>query len=189
MDHNICARYKNVMLRPLVHEDIENLRVWRNDRQATRFLRQIGHITPEMQEKWFESYLRKQTELTFAIVETDMLYRIVGSVSLYDIADKQAEFGRIQVGDPNAHGRGIGKAATILTLAVAFERLKLERVYASVHRDNLAAYSSYMKVGFKVIGNRESEVGGVEDLIEIDRKTLYGVNDDVQSIVYSEYKG
>ena len=46
-----------------------------------------------------------------------------------------------------------------------------------------------MKVGFKVIGNRESEVGGVEDLIEIDRKTLYGVNDDVQSIVYSEYKG
>ena len=148
MNHNYYARYKNIFLRPLKHEDIENLRVWRNDPEATRFLRQVGHITPDMQEKWFQSYLNNPNEITFAIVETEELNRIVGSVSLYDISDGKAEFGKIQIGDIQAHGKGIGRVATVMILALGFEKVGLKKITACVHQENIPAHSIYMEVGF-----------------------------------------
>ena len=46
------AEYQNVIIRPLEKQDIEQLRIWRNDTKQIRFLRNIGYITREMQEKW-----------------------------------------------------------------------------------------------------------------------------------------
>lgn len=176
MNHNFYARYKNVLLRPLSHDDIESLRVWRNDMQATRFLRQIGYITPEMQEKWYQSYLNNPNEFTFAIVETAELNRIVGSVSIYDISGRQAEFGRIQIGDKAAHGKGIGRISMVMALAVGFDKLGLQKITGCVHQKNIAAHSNDMKIGFKITGKQDSAVGGYEDIIEIDRETLFAVN-------------
>ena len=56
MKHHYSAVYGEVTIRPLERKDIENLRIWRNDASQTRFLRNIGHITREMQEKWYEGY-------------------------------------------------------------------------------------------------------------------------------------
>ena len=67
VNHQYHASYENIMLRPLERKDIENLRVWRNDATQTRFLRKIDHITPEMQEKWYESYLKDNDTIAFAI--------------------------------------------------------------------------------------------------------------------------
>lgn len=108
MNHQYHASYENIMLRPLERKDIENLRVWRNDATQTRFLRKIDHITPEMQEKWYESYLKDNDTIAFAIEETEHLHRMVGSLSLYDFREEQAEIGRLQVGDMEARGHGIG---------------------------------------------------------------------------------
>ena len=99
MNHQYHASYENIMLRPLERKDIENLRVWRNDATQTRFLRKIDHITPEMQEKWYESYLKDNDTIAFAIEETEHLHRMVGSLSLYDfhiLAPREiASFARI----------------------------------------------------------------------------------------------
>ena len=82
--------------------DIENLRVWRNDKSKTQFLKPIGEITPEMQLEWFKKYLDNQDEITFAIEETKDLNRMVGSVTLYNFHGKVAEVGKIQIGDREA---------------------------------------------------------------------------------------
>lgn len=182
MDHSYYAKYKNILLRPLCHDDIESLRIWRNDMNATRFLRQIGYITPDRQEEWFQSYLQNKNEITFAIVETEELNRIVGSVSIYDICSTQAEFGKIQIGDDEAHGKGIGRMSTVMVLAIGFKKLGLKKIVACVHRDNIAAHSVYMKVGFKIVGSKKSAVGGIEDIIEIDRDTLFKINDYADKI-------
>lgn len=188
MNHNYCAKYKNILLRPLRRDDIENLRIWRNDTQATRFLRQIGYITPEMQEKWFQSYLNNQTEITFAIVETAELNRIVGSVSIYDINGKQAEFGKIQIGDKDAHGKGIGRVAMVIALAIGFDKLGLQIIKGCVHQENIAAHSNDMKIGFKIKDTQASAIGGFEDIIEIDRETLFAVNSYAKDIELGELK-
>ena len=42
-------------LKRLTKEDIELLRNWRNSESVNRFMEYREYITPEMQEKWFES--------------------------------------------------------------------------------------------------------------------------------------
>ncbi len=186
MNHNYTAKYKNIVLRPLMHDDIEHLRVWRNDRHATRFLRQIGHITPEMQEKWFETYLGNNKEITFAIVETERIGGIVGSISIYDIEGDTAEFGKLQIGEQRAHGMKIGSIATAMALAVAFDKIGITRIVGCVHRENIAAHKSYMRIGFKITGEQPAAVGGMEDLIEIDKETLLRVNDYAKDFILED---
>ncbi len=188
MLHNFYAKYQNVLLRPLKHEDIEQLRIWRNNTYQTRFLRPIGFIDPDMQEKWFKNYLNNNNDIIFAIEETENLKRLVGSVSIYNIFNCQAEFGRIQIGDDQAHGRGIGKLATAISVAFGFQKLNLKKITACVHQDNIAAYNIYMKVGFIITGRQFSEVGGEEFLIEIDREKLLNNNKYINDIEFGEYR-
>ena len=170
MKHHYSAVYGEVTIRPLERKDIENLRIWRNDASQTRFLRNIGHITREMQEKWYEGYLQDTDSIVFAIEETKRLKRMVGSLALYNFENGQAEIGRLQVGDLEARGHGIGGKSFVLAMAVGFKKLGLKRIYASVNRENLAAYKSYTKIGFQVCGSHASPVDGIEDEIEIEEK-------------------
>ena len=182
MKHSYSARYQNIELRPLEKGDIENLRKWRNDTASTKFLRRIGYITSEMQEKWFENYLKDPDIFTFAIVENEKLKRMVGSVSIYNFRGNKAEIGKIQVGDHEAHGLGIGRKAMVMAMKIGFELTSISAFDAHVHKDNIPAYKSYMDIGFKVVGLEPSEIGGFEDVIEMDYQTLNKVNQYVKDI-------
>ena len=148
MEHNYSTKYKNIVLRPLEKRDIEKLRIWRNDKKNTKFLRQIPYITEESQNKWFENYLENEDEICFAIEECQELNRLVGSLSLYNFNGNVAEFGKILIGDIEAHGRKIGYNATKTVLKIAFDVLKLKKVILEVYEDNLAAKKIYEKAGF-----------------------------------------
>ena len=130
MEHRNSAAYGEVAIRPLEKKDIENLRIWRNDTSQTRFLRNIGHITRDMQEKWYEGYLRDMDSMVFAIEETQRLKRMGGSLALYNFENGEAEIGRLQIGDLEARGHGIGGKSFILGMAVGFKKLGLKRIYA-----------------------------------------------------------
>lgn len=120
-----------------------------------------------MQSAWFEKYLKNQDEITFAIVETGKLNRIIGSLALYDFTEDSAEIGKIQIGDPEAHGCGYGSMSIALALGIAFSELGRKRVTASVNQSNIPSYKSFLKVGFTVIGEHPSVVGGTEDILQI----------------------
>lgn len=169
MIHNYSAKLDNITIRPLEEKDIELLRIWRNDQDNSKFLRNIGYITEEMQKQWYESYLKNESDIVFAIEETKELNRVVGSLSLYDINKDEStcEIGKIQIGDPAAHGKGIGRKTLVMAMKVAFQKLGIEKIVASVHPDNIQAYKNDMKIGFRVVGETPSVVGGVEHLLEM----------------------
>lgn len=171
MNHDITVTEKNVRLRPLAQNDIELLRVWRNDKDNSHFLKPIPYITTEMQQAWFKEYLTDIGTYTWAIDEIIELDRCVGSVSLYSfhkdfskLSDNEydlsimneraktknsaCEFGRLMIGDPEARGRGIGLLATRLCIDIAFNMLDVETVYLSVDRENIPAYKIYSEAGF-----------------------------------------
>lgn len=150
MNHNYQIEYKNVYLRPLQGEDIENLRNWRNNPINTMYLRRIPYITQEMQTEWFEKYLKNDDEMCFAIVEKRDLNRLVGSLSLYNFGDEECLFGKILIGDKQAHGRKIGLNATIAATKIAFETLGLKKVYLYVYIDNKKAINVYQNAGFTI---------------------------------------
>ena len=152
------VKYENTLLRPIEEKDLELLRTWRN-KTKTHFLRQMDYITPEMQRAWFEKNNKDESCHMYAIEEIRDLNRLVGSVALYNIQGDICEFGRILIGDNEAHGRGIGYLATTLILYLGFEKLGLNKITADVHADNIAARKCYTKAGFETVGRRIDEKG------------------------------
>lgn len=176
MKHEFTASYENVTLRPLQVEDIEKLRIWRNNPNNTKYIRQIGVITPEMQNNWFQEYLEDDDIYTFAICETKELNRMVGSVALYNFRGKTAEYGKIMVGDEEAHGRGIGRKAIMLCLHIGFAQLALENIDAVVHEENAAAIKIDKQAGFTIVGKHPYSLGGNELEILAQRESFYQIN-------------
>lgn len=183
MRHQYSAVYDNVRLRPLEERDIENLRNWRNNEEKTKYLRKIPYITSEMQRKWYMDYLENEDEITFAIDEISELNRMVGSVSLYNFQDDVVEIGKIQIGDEDAGGRGIGRKSLVMAMTIAFKLLGINKVVGSVHQENIAAHKNDMKIGFQIVGKHEAPMGGVEDEIEINAKRLAEVNGYMKEII------
>lgn len=175
MNHNYTVNYQNVTLLPLTKEHIELLRKWRNDSKNSRFLRSIPFITPEMQENWYETYLANEDELCLVIYENQVLKRVVGSLSLYEFHDKQAEFGKILIGDEEAHGKSVGYHAILAVLKIAFEELKLEKVVLRVYDENIAAKRIYEKAGFKKVGSGITN-HMIEDYMELQRNQFVETN-------------
>ncbi len=84
--------------------------------------------------------------------------RHVGTVVL-DQIDRRIGKARlhIYVGDPDARGRGVGRRAVALALALAFGRLRLHKVWLTVHAKNRAAIRAYRAVGFAIEGVHRAE--------------------------------
>ena len=176
MKHDFEVYYKNLKLRQIKYDDIELLRIWRNDKIATRFLRPIGEITQQMQESWYNSYLNNKNELALVIEECKEINSVIGSISLYDFNGSEAEFGKFMIGNARAHGKGYGRQSLVMALKLGFETLNINRILAEVHTDNIAAYSNYIRVGCRVIGTVPSCVGGLEYKLEIDRQAVKTAN-------------
>lgn len=177
MDHNYTGQYKNVTLLPLSEEHIESLRNWRNNSENTKFLRSIPFITPEMQENWYNSYLLNEDELCFVIYENQALNRVVGSLSLYNFQGKQAEFGKILIGDMEAHGKSVGYHAILAVLKIAFDEMMLETVVLRVYDENIAAKHIYEKAGFQKVDSKSIN-NRIEDYMELQRNCFVDINND-----------
>lgn len=180
------AVYKNVRIRPLEHEDIEKLRVWRNDKEKTKFLRDIGIITPQMQNRWFENYLKRSDEVIFAIEEIRELNRVVGSLSLYDFIDDIAEIGKIQIGDTQANGKGIGRVSLVMAMLIGFQKLGLNKIIASVNPENVSAYKNDIKIGFEICGQHDF-MNGIEYELFMNYEKLSKTNEYLSEIKVMEY--
>jgi len=176
MQHSFKATFENVSIKPLDRNEIDNLRLWRNDPENTAYLRKIPYINREMQEKWFSSYLKNDDELMFSIYETVTLNRMVGSLSLYDFEDHTCFFGKILVGDKEAHGKKIGKKATICGLDVAFRLLKMNKVYLYVFKENIPAVKAYEGAGFTVVDIHNGFNGIVEYTMVMDKGKWEGTS-------------
>lgn len=171
MDHTYESLYKNVYICPLKRENIGKLRNWRNDASNTKYLRQIPYITEQMQSEWFEAYLSNKNEIIFEIHEKSDLNRMVGSLSLYNFKDDSVEFGKILIGDKEAHGKKIGQNALIASLIVAFKTLKVSMVHLDVFSDNIPARRIYERVGFSAMDEHVND--GMNELyMEISKKNF-----------------
>ena len=188
MNHKFEARYSDTYLRPLKKDDIENLRMWRNDKESSHYLRKLGYITPEMQLRWYESYIKDSSEIIFAIVETSDLHRMVGSLAIYEINNEAhtAEIGKIQIGDKEAHGRGIGRKALVMAMKAGFQKLGIKKFVGAVHQENIPARTNDKKIGFRFVGEQTFAAGGKEDLLEAVEEDISKANSYYPDITLSE---
>lgn len=135
-----------IKLVPQTAEHTDAVLRWRRDPEILGQLCSERAPTREEHERWLKGLGDSRRE--FVIVDTES-GALLGTAGLSDISVQHgcAELG-ILVGEKSAWGRGIGKAATHALLVVAFDELKLHRVYLRVFPENLRAQRLYESVGF-----------------------------------------
>jgi RimJ/RimL family protein N-acetyltransferase len=147
---------ERLLLRPLTYEDLPLTLSWRNQDSIRRWFFDSGLISMEQHRAWFESYLEKEDDFVFVILEKGPSPRLIGQIALYHI-DWQAmaaEFGRLMIGDICAQGKGYAKEATCVLIEHAVSQLHLREVYLEVYEHNLAAVAVYCSCGFVEAGRR-----------------------------------
>ena len=124
---------------------------WRNQDHIRKWFFYSKVITPEQHQNWFEGYQERDDDFVFIIEEIRAGFRPVGQIALYHIdwAALRAEYGRIMIGEADAAGRGLARAASLAVLEIARQQLGLREIYLEVYADNTRAISLYETVGFK----------------------------------------
>ena len=132
-------------LRMLAEADLATTMAWRNHPESRGWFHSTDEISAEQHAEWFRRYLGRDDDYVFVL---EIAGARVAQVSLYDIRDGAAEFGRLLV-DPAARGRGVSHRAVALCLRFASDALGLRELHLEVKRDNARAIRAYEAAGFR----------------------------------------
>lgn len=138
-------------LRKLELKDAKLMLEWMKDERVNKFFRfDPDDITFETVTEFIRSSLDNTSNLHFAIAADNDEY--MGTVSLKGISlsDGHAEYA-ISLRH-SCQGKGAAKFATHEILKLAFEKLKLERVFLNVLSENFHAIGFYERIGFRYEG-------------------------------------
>lgn len=149
VDKNIVLEGKRVLLRPPNFSDCEIIVHWRNLPRVKTFHLDIKPLTLKAQKEYLKKYFKKENDIYFVIV-VKKENRMIGTVALYNIAEKKAELGRLLIGEEKYLGKGYMKDAIVVLLQYAFMTLTIEEVYLGTFFENEEALSLYNKIGFQV---------------------------------------
>lgn len=130
------SRY-GITLRPLTHNKIELVRRWRNHPMISQYMIYRSHITPEMQERWFQKISASGTDFYFII---EYQGREIGLINVKDVdyVNKCGEQG-IFVWDHDYLDTGVAFLAFFCLDDFCTETLGLETVYCHILSSNTRA--------------------------------------------------
>ncbi len=134
-------------LRDLVREDSQHLASWRREAEVNRWMSDQPPETLEAHQAWLEAFLADPDRRGWIITRNN---GPAGFLMLSGLTNcnRRAEWGWY-IGEPDARGRGVGRAAQALGLDKAFDDLGLEKVWAEVLADNEAALKAQAGAGFR----------------------------------------
>ena len=149
VDFELILQTDEVLLRPLVMEDFEQLADLTNDQSMwTYFTSDLSN--KEVLRDWIaDAILQKEnkTRLPFAIIDKAN-QKIVGSTSFGNISyhDKRIEIGWTWLGK-EYHGKGINNQVKYLMISYCFEVLDFERVEFKTDVLNIPARKALSRIG------------------------------------------
>lgn len=144
-----------IKLRHLKESDAEYMHEWMQDRDIQKcFRKRMNEMTVEQVKDFcceasnsFQKQICTGESRHWAIVEDDN-DEYLGTISLkeIDLENRNAEYAVVM--RKEVQGKGIGLQATNLLLDIAFNQMKLHKVYLNVLEDNLRAIRMYERAGF-----------------------------------------
>lgn len=154
------------LLRPLLSDDLEMVRDWRNSEAVAQYMYNSEPISAEQQQAWFAS-LSQDTSKQYWIIQHQG--RPVGVANLYAINRTfRTCYWAFYIADQNTRGTGIGAKVEMAVLDYVFDDLKLNKLLCEVFVDNDKVVAMHEKFGFR----RESyfrehiyKDGGYKDVV------------------------
>jgi RimJ/RimL family protein N-acetyltransferase len=149
-EFEIISLKNDIVLRTINENDLELLRVWKNDNREYFFYKNI--INPEEQVLWFKGYKNRKNDYILVILYEDNLigcagYRLIedNQIDLYNIILSNKEFG----------GRGIMGESIRLLCSYILDNFAGE-ISLKVLAGNLKAIKWYNDNGFVELYDKEN---------------------------------
>lgn len=149
----IILKCNNLIFRRPTLDDVNELVVLKNNKQASRLL---GGNTPDYtvdsMKDWVEFHNHNNNEVLLVVYD-EITEKLIGHVGLYKIDRhaRKAEYG-ILLADDNSRGKGYGTLCTKTMVNYAFDVLMLHKVTAEVLIENKASEAMFKKCGFRTDG-------------------------------------
>ena len=145
------------VLKPLSLDYLDEIMAWINNPEVTsRFAWFRPNVTRDEEKKFIQSQMASKKDRAFAIETEEGKY--LGDISLHEI-DWNAKKARmsILIADKEQRGKGYGESAIKKLLSVAFNEMKLHKVWLVVFEENENARGLYRKCGFQEEGILKDE--------------------------------
>lgn len=145
-------------LREITSEDTPFILRTRNSSEVMKHFVIREPLTEADQSRWLTEMIGTGKAVQYIIMLSEN-NSPVGSVYIRNIdqTHKKGEFG-IFIGNVEERGHGLGAMVAMEMLHIAFEKLRLHKVYLRVFPENLAAIKSYEKAGFVKEGLLKDDV-------------------------------
>jgi RimJ/RimL family protein N-acetyltransferase len=152
MENNI-TKY-GVVFKRLTFDKIEMVRNWRNDTKVSQYMDFRDYITPQMQEKWFETINNNHNYYFIIEFNTEE----IGLVNIKNINffDKCGESG-IFIYDNKYLNTDVGIRCGLCQVDFAFEELKLNYLYGHIMNNNKRAIRFNRAFGCILDENQEGK--------------------------------
>ncbi len=134
-------------LTPVERGDGERLFLWRREPEVERWMCGRAAESWDEHERWLDGFLANPDTRGWIIRSRG---QPVGLLTLKGLSgcDRCAQWGWY-IGEAQARGRGVGRAAQALGLDLAFDELGLHKVAAEVLADNEVALKAQASAGFR----------------------------------------
>ncbi|WP_400191290.1 UDP-4-amino-4,6-dideoxy-N-acetyl-beta-L-altrosamine N-acetyltransferase [Hymenobacter sp. B81] len=137
----------NELLRPLLAQDLELVRAWRNSAAVAQYMYHADTITAEQQRAWFAA-ISQDTSRQYWIIQHEG--RPVGVANLYAINQAfQSCYWAFYLGEQDLRGTGIGARVEFAVLEYVFTELQLNKLLCEVFVDNARVVAMHEKFGFR----------------------------------------
>ncbi len=155
---------REVILRPIVPDDLEPLRRWRNRPDYRQYFREYRDISPVMQQAWYEkTVLGDPCTHMFAITQKQG-GRLLGACGICYVEPwhQSGDFSLYIGADDLYIDNRFAPDAARLLLRFGFEVLQLHRIWAEIYDIDTAKKELFAALGFHLDG-RHIEAHRMED--------------------------
>jgi UDP-4-amino-4,6-dideoxy-N-acetyl-beta-L-altrosamine N-acetyltransferase len=134
-------------LQDLADDDLDRLFRWRRESEVDRWMSDLPAQSADEHARWFADFRSDPDRRGWIIRDAGAPAGFLTLTGL-EGRHRRAAWGWY-IGEADARGRGVGRAAQALGLDVAFLDLGLEKVWAEVLADNDTALRAQASVGFR----------------------------------------
>jgi len=148
---------KNVRIKPVSLNDINNIMSWINDPDVIKNFQHFGKkFTKQEELKFLKKVLANNTDYIFSIFKKGT-NEYIGQSAINQI-NWQNKLGRLSLLIKKEHwGKGYAQEVIPLLLEYAFKKLKLNKVWLMAYQSNKKGMHIYKKMGFKKEGVLQEE--------------------------------
>ena len=164
-------------------EVFEQIRIWRNREDITKYMYSNHYISEEEHRNWYEG-IKVKKDTKFWIIYYQALP--VGIVNLSDIDFKNriTNWG-FYIGDEKYRGMGLSKIILYHLMTYVFEKMEFHKMHTTVLGNNSIAKNLYEKMGFKQEGLLKKHLLRDEGYIDV---FIMSILDEEWDIIKNNFK-